>query len=101
VSACGLRVPGAGHVYVEDLGDAVAIHFGGYVHWRRAEDEYLAGQFDFATLLQRIFQPVRASREEVALFARSKLLTCCRDRTLPHAASESFHQVIEAFPGGW
>ncbi|NMO18803.1 HAD-IB family phosphatase [Pyxidicoccus fallax] len=94
---------------VEDLGNAVAIHFGGHDNWRRAEDEYLAGQFDFATLLQRIFHPIRASQEEVARFARERavlrhgfeaLVSRCREAGRPFVLASAgldvyIHAVLE------
>jgi 2-hydroxy-3-keto-5-methylthiopentenyl-1-phosphate phosphatase len=59
-------------VTTEDMGDRVAIHFGGFASWRAAEDRYAAGEITFSELLRAIFAPVRASREEIAAFARAQ-----------------------------
>ena len=61
-----------GTALTEDLGDEVAQRFAGRDAWLRAEDEYRAGAFDFGTLLRRIFEPITASREEIADFARAR-----------------------------
>ena len=61
-----------GTALTEDLGDQVSQHFAGYAVWRRAEDEYRAGTLDFGGLLRRIFEPITASREEIAAFARER-----------------------------
>ena len=52
-----------GTVTTEDLGDRIAIHFGGYEAWRAEEDRYKQGGMSFQDLLRAIFRPVRASRE--------------------------------------
>ncbi|HTP52611.1 MAG TPA: MtnX-like HAD-IB family phosphatase [Anaeromyxobacteraceae bacterium] len=61
-----------GTALTEDVGDAVSQHFAGFAVWRRAEDEYRAGAFDFGELLRRIFEPITASEEEIAAFARER-----------------------------
>jgi 2-hydroxy-3-keto-5-methylthiopentenyl-1-phosphate phosphatase len=55
-----------------DLGDQVAIHFAGEASYQAAEDGYRAGHYGFGTLLQKVFGPIQASREEIADFARSR-----------------------------
>jgi 2-hydroxy-3-keto-5-methylthiopentenyl-1-phosphate phosphatase len=61
-----------GTALTEDVGDAVSQHFAGYRTWRLAEDEYRNGDLDFGQLLRRIFEPITASREEIAAFARER-----------------------------
>jgi 2-hydroxy-3-keto-5-methylthiopentenyl-1-phosphate phosphatase len=81
-----------GTAITEDLGDRVSQHFAGFHLWRQAEDEYKAGAFSFGTLLERIFTPIIASREEIAAFARraavlrpgfERLLAACREAERP------------------
>jgi 2-hydroxy-3-keto-5-methylthiopentenyl-1-phosphate phosphatase len=52
-----------------DLGDQVALHFAGEASYREAEDGYRAGRYGFGALVQRVFAPVQASREEIGAFA--------------------------------
>lgn len=52
-----------------DLGDQVALHFAGADAYREAEDRYHAGEFGFGPLIQKVFAPIRASREEIGAFA--------------------------------
>jgi 2-hydroxy-3-keto-5-methylthiopentenyl-1-phosphate phosphatase len=95
-----------GTAITEDLGDQVAIRFAGYDWWRDAEDRYKAGEFPFSTLLARIFAPVRASREEIAAFARARavlrpgferLVAECRERQRPFViCSAGLDVYIEA-----
>ncbi|BDG09014.1 MtnX-like HAD-IB family phosphatase [Anaeromyxobacter paludicola] len=59
-----------GTAVMEDIGDRVAIRFAGHDLWRRECDAYLAGAFSFSALLGRIFEPITASAEEIAAFAR-------------------------------
>jgi len=59
-----------GTATTEDIGDRVAIRFAGYAAWRAAEDRFAAGELSFAELIQAIFAPVTASRDEIARFAR-------------------------------
>jgi 2-hydroxy-3-keto-5-methylthiopentenyl-1-phosphate phosphatase len=61
-----------GTALTEDLGDAVSRHFAGVETWRRAEDAYREGAFDFGTLLRRIFEPITADAEAIAAFARER-----------------------------
>jgi 2-hydroxy-3-keto-5-methylthiopentenyl-1-phosphate phosphatase len=81
-----------GTATVEDLGDGVSIHFAGYRHWRESEDLFTTGAFPFSTLLSRIFEPITASREEIAAFAREqavlrpgfdRLVAGCREASRP------------------
>ena len=55
-----------------DLGDQVALHFAGAESYQAAEDGYQAGRYGFGPLLQKVFAPIRASREEIADFARRR-----------------------------
>jgi 2-hydroxy-3-keto-5-methylthiopentenyl-1-phosphate phosphatase len=55
-----------------DLGDQVALHFAGEAHYQAVEDGFRAGRYGFGPLLQRLFAPIRASREEIAEFARGR-----------------------------
>ncbi|HVP68957.1 MAG TPA: MtnX-like HAD-IB family phosphatase [Anaeromyxobacteraceae bacterium] len=61
-----------GTALTEDVGDAVSQHFAGYDTWQLAEDRYRAGEFDFGELLRRIFEPITATHEEIAAFARRR-----------------------------
>jgi 2-hydroxy-3-keto-5-methylthiopentenyl-1-phosphate phosphatase len=81
-----------GTATTRDIGDAVAIRFAGEANWRAAEDSYAAGEITFAELLAAIFAPVRASRDEIASFARAQavlregfeeLVATCRRRGRP------------------
>lgn len=95
-----------GTAITEDLGDQVAIRFAGRDSWREAEDRYRAGEFPFSTLLERIFAPIRASREEIAAFARERavlrpgfehFIAECRDRQRPFVlCSAGLDVYIEA-----
>ncbi|MGC3997920.1 MAG: HAD-IB family phosphatase [Anaeromyxobacter sp.] len=55
-----------------DLGDAVATELGDPIAFEHAEARYAAGELSFGHLLQHVFAPVRASREEIAAFARAR-----------------------------
>ena len=81
-----------GTALTEDLGDRVALRFAGEAHYREAEDAYRAGAYPFGALLQRIFAPITASREEIAAFARAhavlrpgfeRFLGACREGGSP------------------
>lgn len=95
-----------GTATTEDVGDQVAIRFAGYDWWHDAEDRYRAGEFPFSTLLERIFAPIRASREEIAAFARERavlrpgferLVADCRERERPFVVcSAGLDVYIEA-----
>jgi 2-hydroxy-3-keto-5-methylthiopentenyl-1-phosphate phosphatase len=61
-----------GTAVTEDLGDQVSIHFAGVQVWREAEDRYHAGELPFSALLEGIFAPITATREEIAAFARDR-----------------------------
>lgn len=61
-----------GTAVTEDIGDQVSIHFAGYDVWRTAEDRYKAGQIPFRGLLEAIFEPITASREEIAAWASAR-----------------------------
>jgi 2-hydroxy-3-keto-5-methylthiopentenyl-1-phosphate phosphatase len=52
-----------------DLGDAVALHFAGPDSYRDAEAGFQRGEYAFGPLLQKVFAPITASREEIAAFA--------------------------------
>lgn len=61
-----------GTAVTDDIGDAVAIHFAGYDNWRAAEDRFKAGEIVFRELLEAIFAPIKAGREELAAWARAR-----------------------------
>ena len=52
-----------------DLGDAVALRFAGAASYQAAEDRFRAGESSFGVLLQAVFAPITAPREEIAAFA--------------------------------
>ncbi|HET9599771.1 MAG TPA: MtnX-like HAD-IB family phosphatase [Anaeromyxobacteraceae bacterium] len=95
-----------GTATTRDIGDAVAIRFAGEAAWRAAEDRYAAGEISFAELLAAIFAPVRASREEIAAFARAEavlrdgfedLVASCRRQGRPFlVVSAGLDLYIEA-----
>ncbi len=101
-----------GTALTEDLGDVVSQRFAGYETWRAAEDEYRAGAFDFGVLLRRIFEPITASREEIAAFARSRarlrpgferLVEACADAGRPFVVCSAgldvyIEPVLERLP---
>jgi 2-hydroxy-3-keto-5-methylthiopentenyl-1-phosphate phosphatase len=60
-----------GTALTEDLGDQVAFHFAGEATYRAAEDRYRAGDLVFGELLSAVFAPIRATRAEIAAFARA------------------------------
>jgi 2-hydroxy-3-keto-5-methylthiopentenyl-1-phosphate phosphatase len=81
-----------GTAVTEDIGDRVAIRFAGYENWRAAEDRFKAGQITFRELIEAIFAPVTASRDEIAAFARGaavlrpgleRFVAACRDAGRP------------------
>jgi len=57
-----------------DLGDEVAFRFAGEDVYRAAAARYHEGEFPFSGLLERVFAPIRASREEIAAFARERAI---------------------------
>ncbi len=61
-----------GTAVTEDIGDEVSIHFAGREVWRAAEDRYKAGEIPFRSLIEAIFAPITASREEIAAWARAR-----------------------------
>ena len=61
-----------GTAVTEDIGDQVSIHFAGYHVWRAAEDRYKAGEILFSALLEAIFAPITATRDEIAAWARAR-----------------------------
>jgi len=95
-----------GTAVTEDIGDRVAIRFAGYGAWRAAEDRFKAGEITFAQLIEAIFRPVTASREEIAAFAREtavlrrgleRLVAACRDAARPFlVVSAGLDVYIEA-----
>ena len=81
-----------GTAVTEDIGDQVAIRFAGYGTWRRAEDRFKAGEITFSQLIEAIFAPVTATREEIAAFARDtavlrpgleRFVAACREAGRP------------------
>jgi 2-hydroxy-3-keto-5-methylthiopentenyl-1-phosphate phosphatase len=60
-----------GTLLTEDLGDRVALRFAGERVYQEAEAAYRAGAYPFSALLSRIFAPITATREEIAVFARA------------------------------
>ncbi len=101
-----------GTAVTEDIGDAVSQHFAGYGVWRRAEDEYRAGAYGFSALIERIFAPITATREEIANFARARavlrpgferLLAACRETGRPFVVASAgldvyIEPVLERLP---
>ncbi len=63
-----------GTALVHDLGDQVALEFAGAESYEAAEARYRAGDLSFGALLREVFSPIRASREEIAAFARPRAL---------------------------
>ncbi|HQR29237.1 MAG TPA: MtnX-like HAD-IB family phosphatase [Anaeromyxobacteraceae bacterium] len=61
-----------GTALTEDLGDLVSQRFAGRETWLAAEDDYRRGAFPFGELLRRIFEPITASADEIAAFARER-----------------------------
>lgn len=101
-----------GTAVTEDIGDAVSQHFAGYGAWRRAEDEYRAGALGFGDLIERIFAPITATREEIAAFARARavirpgferLVAACRESGRPFVVASAgldvyIEPVLERLP---
>jgi 2-hydroxy-3-keto-5-methylthiopentenyl-1-phosphate phosphatase len=95
-----------GTAVTEDIGDRVAIRFAGYQNWRAAEDRFKAGELTFAELIEAIFAPIAASREEIAAFAREaavlrpgleRFVATCRDAGRPFVlCSAGLDVYIEA-----
>jgi 2-hydroxy-3-keto-5-methylthiopentenyl-1-phosphate phosphatase len=95
-----------GTTTTEDIGDRVSIAFGGYDAWRAAEDDFARGGMPFSVLLERIFAPVRASRDEIAAFAREhavlrpgfdRFVAACREADVPFVVcSAGLDVYIEA-----
>jgi 2-hydroxy-3-keto-5-methylthiopentenyl-1-phosphate phosphatase len=61
-----------GTALTEDLGDEVAFHFAGRDVYAAEAARYHAGELTFGRLLQAVFAPIRASRDEIATFARGR-----------------------------
>ncbi len=101
-----------GTALTEDLGDRVALHFAGAHAYEEAEALYRAGAFPFGTLLQRIFGNIRASRDEIAAFARAtavlrpgfeRFLEACHAADRPFVLCSAgldvyIEPVVEALP---
>jgi 2-hydroxy-3-keto-5-methylthiopentenyl-1-phosphate phosphatase len=101
-----------GTALTEDLGDRVAVHFAGANAYEEAAAMYRAGAFPFGTLLQRIFGNVRATREEIAAFARAtavlrpgfeRFLEACRAAERPFVLCSAgldvyIEPVVEGLP---
>jgi 2-hydroxy-3-keto-5-methylthiopentenyl-1-phosphate phosphatase len=90
---------------MQDVGDEVVIRFAGADLYRRECDAYRDGAIDFGTLLLRLFEPIRASRDEIASYAREiavlrpgfeRLVATCRDAGRPFVlCSSGFDVYIE------
>ncbi len=61
-----------GTALTEDLGDQVATQLGDPSMFEAAERRYAAGELSFGHLLRHVFAPVRATRDEIAAFARAR-----------------------------
>jgi 2-hydroxy-3-keto-5-methylthiopentenyl-1-phosphate phosphatase len=95
-----------GTATTEDIGDRVSIAFAGQDTWRAAEEEFARGGMPFRVLLDRIFAPIRASREELASFAREhavlrpgldRFIAACREARVPFVlCSAGLDVYIEA-----
>jgi 2-hydroxy-3-keto-5-methylthiopentenyl-1-phosphate phosphatase len=95
-----------GTAVTDDVGDLVAIHFGGYENWRAAEDRYQAGELTFGALLSAIFAPITASPAEIAAWAArraafrpglERLVARCREAGQPFViCSAGLDVYIEA-----
>ncbi len=81
-----------GTATVEDLADALSIHYIGHDRWKRANDAFHAGEIPFEQLLREIFEPIAASPDEVRAFTREhvrfrpgfeRLLASCRAGGVP------------------
>ncbi len=81
-----------GTLTTEDLGDRIAIEFGGYAAWREAEERFAAGELGFGGLIVEIFRTVTAPREVIAAYARDRarlrpgaerFIAACRDAGRP------------------
>jgi 2-hydroxy-3-keto-5-methylthiopentenyl-1-phosphate phosphatase len=55
-----------------DLGDQVALHFAGEASYQAAEAGFQRGEYGFGPLLQKVFAPITASRDEIGAFAIGK-----------------------------
>ena len=102
-----------GTALTRDLGDEVALRFAGEENYQRAEDAYRAGAFPFRALIQEIFGPITASREEIAAFAREqavlrpgfeRFLDACREADRPFlivsAGLDAYVEpVLDRLPG--
>lgn len=73
-----MRIPWAivcdfdGTALTADLGDQVATVLGDPAMFEASEARYRAGELSFGALLRDIFSPVRATRDEIAAFARAR-----------------------------
>jgi 2-hydroxy-3-keto-5-methylthiopentenyl-1-phosphate phosphatase len=63
-----------GTALTEDLGDEVAFRFAGRDVYAAEAARYHAGELTFGALLSAVFAPIRASREEIAAFARERAI---------------------------
>jgi 2-hydroxy-3-keto-5-methylthiopentenyl-1-phosphate phosphatase len=61
-----------GTFVTEDIGDRVSTHFASPDQWQEAEDRYHRRELTFGQLIQAIFAPITATREEIAAFARAR-----------------------------
>jgi 2-hydroxy-3-keto-5-methylthiopentenyl-1-phosphate phosphatase len=95
-----------GTAVTEDIGDRVAIRFAGRGVWQAAEDRFRAGELTFSQLIEAIFAPITASRDEIAAFARAtavlrpgleRFVASCRELRRPFlVASAGLDVYIEA-----
>jgi 2-hydroxy-3-keto-5-methylthiopentenyl-1-phosphate phosphatase len=77
---------------MDDLADALSIHYLGYERWKRANEAFEAGAMPFERLLREIFEPIAATREDVEAFAAehvrfrpgfTQFVEICRARSVP------------------
>jgi 2-hydroxy-3-keto-5-methylthiopentenyl-1-phosphate phosphatase len=102
-----------GTALTEDLGSCVATYLGNPSMFEAAEAQYAAGELSFGHLLRHVFAPVRATREEIAAFARARarwrpgfelFLERCAAGGVPFLIVSSgldvyIEPVIESLPG--
>jgi len=83
-----------GTATLEDLADGLSRTFASEERWRQAESEFQAGAISFEDLLRRIFEPIRATPEEIRDYVWThgafrpgfeRLLRLCRERAIPFA----------------
>jgi 2-hydroxy-3-keto-5-methylthiopentenyl-1-phosphate phosphatase len=101
-----------GTALTDDLGDRVALRFGGEANYRTAEEGYRAGAYPFSVLITRIFAPITAPPHEIAAFARThavlrpgfeRFLAACHAGRRPflvvsHGLDAYIEPVLERLP---